>query len=348
MFLFFKQEQFGSLPSGTYASEIQQSPNFRDGKFQNESPTADLTEGAGYFTVLNEFIFHKSKRNKPKGILPSVKTDIKNPPEDSLIWMGHSSYFMRIDGKNILVDPVLSGNASPVSFTTKSFPGSDIYTPEELPEIDFLFISHDHWDHLDYKTVKALIPKIKKVITGSGVQPHLLRWGYNPEQIIERDWNEQVDLGNGFSVTTAPARHFSGRLFKRNQSIWSSFILKTPTMKIYLGGDSGFDSHFKRIGEMHGPFDLSILECGQYNKHWKFIHMMPEEVAKAAADLRSKNFMIVHWAKFSLSLHDWDEPIKRVLAESRKQKLRMIHPMIGEPVSLKSPQEGTEWWKTIE
>jgi L-ascorbate metabolism protein UlaG (beta-lactamase superfamily) len=347
VFLFFQQKQFGRLPSGDYAARIHQSSNYKNGKFQNESPTADLTEGANLFKVMNEFIFHKSKRNKPAGILPSVKTLINIPPEDTLIWMGHSSYFMRIDGKNILVDPVLSGNASPVSFTTKSFAGSDIYTTDDIPEIDFLFISHDHWDHLDYKTVKALIPKVKKVITGIGVQPHLLRWGFSPDTIIERDWNEEINLENGFSVTTAPARHFSGRLFKRNQSIWSSFILKTPTMKIYLGGDSGFDSHFEKIGNKHGPFDFSILECGQYNKHWKFIHMMPEQVVMAAALLQSKNFMIVHWAKFSLSLHDWDEPISRVVNESRKQKLNLVHPMIGEAVSLKNPQTGTEWWKNV-
>jgi L-ascorbate metabolism protein UlaG (beta-lactamase superfamily) len=195
---------------------------------------------------------------------------------------------MQIDGKRFLVDPVLNGSASPVKFTTRSFKGSDVYTTGAIPDIDYVFITHDHWDHLDHDTITQLKPKIKKIITGLGVGEHLERWGFEKGAIIERDWNEKIVLEDGFVVNTAPARHFSGRGFKRNGSLWMSFILQTPTMKIYIGGDSGYDTHFIEIGNKFGPFDLAVLENGQYDKNWKYIHMMPEEVVQAAEDLRAK------------------------------------------------------------
>ena len=159
---------------------------------------------------------------------------------------------------------------------------------DDLPEIDFLFISHDHWDHLDYKTISKLQRKVNKVITGLGTGAHFEHWGYDKNKIFEGDWYDEISLGDGFLVYTTPARHFAGRTLKRNRSIWTSFVLKTPSKKLYLGGDSGFDTHFKEIGNKYGPFDLAILECGQYNPYWKYIHMMPEETVQAAIDLRDK------------------------------------------------------------
>ncbi len=149
-------------------------------------------------------------------------------------------------------------------------------------------------------------------------------------------------------VNITSGRHFSGRTFKRNQSLWLSFVLTTPTMKIFLGGDSGYDAHFKSIGEKFGPFDLAVLECGQYNEYWHYIHMMPEEVVQAAQDLKAKKIIPVHWAKFSLSLHDWDEPIKRVAEESKRKNIAIITPRIGEEVNLKGNNVFTEWWVGIE
>jgi len=260
------------------------------------------------------------------------------------VWFGHSSYYLQIDGKKMLIDPVMSGSASPVSFTTRSFVGGDVYTTDDIPAIDYLFITHDHWDHLDYQTVTKLKSKVGKVITGLGTGAHLEAWGYSPSDIIEKDWNEEVVLDSGFIVTTAPARHFSGRGLKRNKSLWTSFIVKTPTLKIFIGGDSGYDTHYKTIGENHGPFDLAILECGQYNAYWKYIHMMPEETVQAALDLNAKRLFPVHWGKFSLALHDWDEPIIKVVEESIKKNLPLVHPMIGEPVYLNDSLEYKKWW----
>ncbi len=351
VYLFMQQPQFGRNPTGARLERIRQSPNYKNGQFQNLSPTPMLTEGASYFTVMKEFLFGDKARRTPADSLPGKKTDLLHldPAEDLLIWFGHSSYFLQLDGRKFLVDPVFSGSASPVKFTTRSFQGSDRYSPEDFPEIDYLFITHDHWDHLDYETVKALEPKVKRVITGLGVGAHLERWGYSAGKITEKDWNEEFLPEEGFKVNTAPARHFSGRGFKSNASLWMSFILTTPSKRIYLGGDSGYDAHFKAIGEEFGPFDLVILENGQYDKSWKYIHMMPEEVVQAAQDLGAKMLFPGHWGKFSLSNHAWDEPVKRLTEEAKRKGMPVLHPLIGDTVILSGDfKKGTAWWMELE
>lgn len=350
IYSFLLQPKFGSRPSGQGLQHIEASPNYRNRQFQNLSVTPQMTEGASLASVLREFMFGKKAHRKPAQPLPSVKTNLLQlrKEEDVLVWMGHSSYFMRVDGRTILVDPVLSGHASPLSFTTKSFAGADIYTTDDIPAIDYLFITHDHWDHLDYDTVKKLQPKIRTVITGLGTAAHLERWGFNSNMIIEKDWNETASLANGFSVTVTPARHFSGRTFVRNKATWASFVLQTPAHRIFIGGDSGYDTHFKAIGNTHGPFDLAILECGQYNKSWKYIHMMPEETVQAAQDLGAKKLLPVHWAKFALSLHAWDEPIQRVYKAAAEKNMPLLTPMIGEQVNIDDDsQTFSAWWKDI-
>lgn len=347
--IFMKGTQFGSMSAGERLVRIAQSPNYRNGQFQNLNPTPQLTDGATFFSVMKEFFFSGSKRRKPASRLPSVKTDLHtlDPGNNVIVWFGHSSYFMQVDGKKILVDPVFSGHASPLPTSAKSFTGSDAYTADDMPEIDYLFITHDHWDHLDYKTVTRLKPKVKQVITALGVGAHLERWQFDAAVIKEGDWKESFDLGGGFKVNVLPARHFSGRTFKRNQSLWASFALSTPTMKIYLGGDSGYDTHFAQIGQQYGPFDLAILEDGQYNKSWKHIHMHPQEVVQAAIDLKAAKLLPVHWGKFSLAPHNWDDPIINVVKEAKSKGIPLVHPMIGEPVNLNNPDTRSEWWNGL-
>jgi len=344
--LFMKQPKFGFPANGSYKQALEQSPQYRNGSFQNQSVTPPLTNGGNYWTVSRKFFFNKGKLNKPPYTLPSQKVNLHElkKEEDILVWFGHSSYFMQLSGKRFLVDPVLSGSASPIPSTTRSFPGSDVYIADDIPSIDYLFLTHDHWDHLDYVTLQKLKPKIQTIITSLGVGSHLKHWGFAENNIIEKDWYEISELEEGFSIVHAPARHFSGRGFKRNQSLWSSFVLQTPALKIYLGGDSGYDEHFATIGEKFGPFDLAILECGQYNEYWKHIHMMPEEVVQAGIDLRAKKILPVHWGKFALSLHDWDDPIIRVVAECKKRNVAILHPMIGEKINLLTSQTFTRWW----
>ena len=347
---FLKHPKFGRKPSGSRLIKIQKAVNYKDGQFQNQSFTPDLAEGATYTKVLTKFFFGKDKRNKPAQPMPSQKTDLKNldPGENVIVWFGHSSYFLQVDGKTMLVDPVFSGSASPIPATTRAFPGSDVYSVDDFPAIDYLFISHDHWDHLDYDTVLKLKPKVGKVITGLGTAEHLEYWGYNPAIIREPNWNETVVLNDGFTVHAVPGRHFSGRSFKRNRAVWTAFVLQTPSFKLFLGGDSGYDHHFKTIGQEHGPFDLAILECGQYNEYWKYIHMMPEEVVTAAQDLGAKRLLPVHHSKFALSIHAWDEPVIRVTNEAAKKAMPVTTPMIGEKVNLNnSNQVFAKWWEGL-
>ena len=350
VYFFLQLPRFGKIPSGERLSKIEKSINYKDGQFQNQSYTPDLTEGVSYYAVIKEYIFNKNKRNVPSSILPSKKTDLLNldPEKNILVWFGHSSYFLQIDGKKILVDPVFSGAASPIKFTTKSFSGSDVYFVNDLPEIDYLLISHDHWDHLDHETLLELQPKTKKIITGLGTGEHLERWGFDASRILEKDWNETEILDSGFAITATPARHFSGRGFIRNKALWVSFVLQTPSIKIYIGGDSGYDNHFAETGKNYGPFDLAILECGQYDKSWKYIHMMPEEVVQASQDLNAKLLLPVHWAKFSLGNHAWDDPIIRVTNEAKRLNIPITHPMIGEMMDLDDPLKKNEWWNGID
>jgi len=349
IYIFIHLPPFGTAPSGQRLQRIQQSRHYRHGKFQNLSKTPALTEGTNILAVMKEFFFEKKERKLPAEKIPSVKTNLLHldPNENMLVWFGHSSYFMQLDGLKILVDPVFSGHASPVRFTTKSFPGANIYEVSDLPSIDILFITHDHWDHLDYETVVKLHSKVNMVITSLGVGAHLERWGYEKEKIVELDWYERY-TNEQLNVIAMPARHFSGRGFKRNGTLWSSFVCTTATQNIFIGGDSGYDEHFKKIGSDYGPFDLAILEDGQYDKNWKYIHMMPEEAVQAAEDLKAKAMMPVHWGKFSLGNHDWDDPIIRVMKEANKKHMQTVHPMIGEKVLLDSlPGNASYWWKQV-
>lgn len=298
-----------------------------------------------------DFILNRNKRAKPAGPIPSVKCDLLRIPNDSnfMVWFGHSSYLIQIDGKRLLVDPVLSGSASPLPFTTRAFPGTDRYTVVDLPDIDYLFISHDHWDHLDYDTAKKLRTRVKKVVCGLGVGAHLERWGYAHEQITEGDWGDTVDLGDGFTTYIRTARHFSGRDLHRNQTLWVSFALKTSSgYKIFLGGDGGYGPHFKEIGSEFEGFDLALLEDGQYNEAWRLIHMMPEQTLQAANDLQAKHFFPVHNSKFCISTHDWDAPLRTITSIAGLEHSRILTPVIGQVVPLGNPEpESTEWWKNV-
>lgn len=348
---FMRLPMFGKLPAGERLEIIKRSPNYRNGAFQNIHFTPQLTEGASYMSVLSEFLFGKKQRMRPLENLPSVKTNLQHLPPDSnvLVWFGHSSYYLQVDGKRMLADPVFSGSASPLPGGTKAFLGTDIYKVSDIPEIDILFISHDHWDHLDYKTILELRPKIKQVICGLGVGAHLEYWGYDKNIIHEHDWNQTVEPYEGFKVTLVPARHFSGRTFKRNTSLWTSFVLQTPSLKIFIGGDSGYDTHFAETGNKYGPFDLAIIENGQYDKSWRYIHLLPEEFLTASKDLDAKKIFPVHSSKFGLANHSWDEPLKKVVANNTAAQLNIITPMIGEAVQLGDDEQVfSKWWEAVQ
>jgi L-ascorbate metabolism protein UlaG (beta-lactamase superfamily) len=316
--------------------------------YRNEIPTAEQTGNFSYQNMLREMVFPSSKRRKPAQPIPNQANDLKRLPAEqaSIVWFGHSSYLLNLKGFHLLVDPVFSGHSAPLPFLVNSFAGTDAYLVDDLPAIDVLLITHDHYDHLDRETVLGLKNRVKQVVTMAGVGEHLRFWGYPAERITELNWHESTVI-QGHTVTATPARHFSGRSLARNQTLWGSFVIKNAEHALYIGGDSGYGPHFKAIGERYGPFDWAMLESGQYNENWANIHMMPEQTVQAAQDLKARVLFPVHWGKFVLSLHDWDEPIMRVTAESKRVGQTMVTPMVGEVVSLTQPKTQM-WWKRME
>ncbi|WP_373056726.1 MBL fold metallo-hydrolase [Zunongwangia sp. H14] len=334
----------GKNPEGERLERMEKVSNFSNGKFQNVQPT-QVSPEASMLSILKDFI-NKPQSVTPSKELPNVKTNLKALSLDKpvIVWFGHSSYFIDFNGFRILIDPVFSGNASPVSFFGKSFPGADQYEIEDFPDIDLLIQTHDHYDHLDYPSVLKLKSKVKKVVTSLGVGAHLEYWGIAPEKITELNWWEHHQVNPQLKITAAPARHFSGRGFSRFQTLWSSFILEIGNYKFFLGGDSGYSNQFKEIGEKFGPFDLAFMECGQYNENWPQIHIFPEQIIPAAQELKAKMVWPVHWGKFSLSLHPWNEPIQRFTAAAKKASLSYISPKIGQPVTFGEDFQQDDWW----
>ena len=344
----------GKAPAGPRLQRIRRSPNYNGKNFQNLVDTPVSREDVSMFKMLRELGNRPANVAPPKP-LPNVHTDLQDLPDDeaTLVWFGHSSYLLKINKTHILVDPVFSGNASPVSFFAKAFPGSNDYGVKDMPAtIEAVLLTHDHYDHLDYKTILELKTRTNHFYTSLGVGAHLEYWGIEAQRITELDWWESISFNEAglpadkgtMSLTAAPGRHFSGRGLKRGGAIWSSFVLETPRCRLFLGGDSGYEQHFKTIGDRFGPFDLAILECGQYNENWPYIHMMPEQTVQAAGDLKAKTLLPVHWGKFTLAMHPWDEPIRRVTAAAAQVKLPVTTPKIGEPVVINSHYPATNWY----
>lgn len=337
--------QFGKQPSGKRLARIQQSPNYRQNRFENLDFTPNISEEFSIQKLLKNYISPLATNPIPVQGVPFEKHNLHQLANNSLVWFGHSSYLLRFEGLTFLIDPVFSGNASPFSFNMKAFKGSNEYQVSDMPVIDYLILSHDHYDHLDYKTVVALRSKVSQVICGLGVGEHLEYWGYNPQHITELDWHEQIQLSNGVRIRATPARHFSGRGFKRNNTLFCSYVLSSAQQQIFIGGDSGYGSHFKAIGEQYGPFDFGILECGQYNAMWKEIHTLPHEWAKVISELQLKSVMPVHFGKFKLALHDWNEPIKRFTEEVAPLGIPIFTPKIGSIMRWDKQPTPDNWWE---
>ncbi|WP_278381105.1 MBL fold metallo-hydrolase [Chryseobacterium arthrosphaerae] len=340
---------FGAVPKGRRLQRIRQSELYRKKQFRNISYTPSIAEGYKMSKVTYDFFLGKKHPLlKPLRAIPSVHTDLRGIPKnkDVFIWLGHSSYYLQTDGVSFLIDPVLSLYGSPFKYFNKAFNGSDIFKPEDIPDLNYLVITHDHFDHLDYPTVKAIRNRTGVAVVPLGVGAHLERWGYTEDQLIEEEWGAEINLKNSIRIVFTPARHFSGRRIKQNDTLWTSYALITPSRKIFLGGDSGYDSHFKMIGDQYGPFDYAILENGQYGDAWRYIHAMPEDVIQAAVDIQAKHIIPVHAAKFALALHPWNEPLQKITAFGKEKELDILTPMIGEVVDLNLPdQQFTVWWE---
>lgn len=248
-----------------------------------------------------------------------------------------------------MIDPVFSPYASPFSFSIKAFAGTSAYAAEDLPFIDYVLVSHDHWDHLDYPTMRKLQPKTGKIVCGLGVSSHLMHWGFQREQIIEGDWGDTVVSGNDININIVPAQHFSGRTLVRNKTLWCGFVLETKNLKLFFSGDSGYGEHFAGLGKKFGKIDIALLDCGQYNERWRFVHMVPEEAVQAASDLQASYLLPMHIGKFSLAYHPWNEPFERVKTASSGKNFRLLTPMIGERLDLANLASAhfSSWWETL-
>ncbi len=347
--LFINQPSFGRIPRGERLERIQQSPNYRDGSFQNLSPTQQVTSDGSMVGALFHFFFDKKEGLYPETDLPAVKTDLKqfSRDEEMLVWLGHSTLFLQTGGNRFLTDPTLV-TASPVSFFNKPFKGTNLYSPTDIPDIDYVIISHDHWDHLDYETIKQIKDRVGKVICPLGVGEHFEYWGFSKDRIIELYWGEQVTLDNGSTIYCLPTRHFSGRGLSPNKTLWASYMLQTPSQTIYLGGDGGYDTHFADISKRFGNIDLAILENGQYDKDWKYIHLLPEDLVLAAKDLHANRLLTIHNSKYALGKHSWHAPLENISKAAEQDSLNLLTPMIGEPVLLHdTAQVFSKWWSTI-
>jgi L-ascorbate metabolism protein UlaG (beta-lactamase superfamily) len=333
--LFLGQASFGRIPQGGRLEHIKQSPHYDGKQFVNEIHTDYITGNKSILTVWREFLFNDKVATVPDTALPVIKTDLKALPNDRdwIVWFGHSSYMLNLSGKKILVDPVFY-KASPVGFVNKMFKGTDVYKPVDMPDVDYLVITHDHWDHLDYEVVTELEPRVKRVVTALGVGEHFEYWGYPADKLLEGDWWDSTDLGEGFKVTTTPARHFSGRDLNQNKTFWASFIFETPKRTIWIGGDSGYGPHFAAIGKKFPDIDLAILENGQYNKDWSEIHSMPEFHAKEMVELDAKRYLTVHHSKLCLSKHPYAEPLENARRAAKESGKPVLMPQMGEVVYL--------------
>lgn len=347
--LFLKSGRFGALPEGAELARVLASPHQAGGVFQNFEPMRIMTTNDNMLVGLIRWLTTRAERTKPAVPLPGARENLAALHDDTIVWLGHSSFFLRLAGLNILVDPVLSDYASPVFFANRAFAGTLPYLARDMPAIDLLLVSHDHWDHLDYATLQALKGRVRLAVCGLGTGAHLLRWGYEAERVRELDWEDSLEVG-GLGLTMTTSRHFSGRtLSDRDRALWGGFVLETARRKIYFSGDGGYGRHFADIGRRHGPFDLVLLDSGQYNVKWPHVHMFPEQAAQAAEDLGACSFMPAHIGRFCLSEHPWDEPFRRQEELARGRPYSLFQPLIGKAVPLERRMPAQPcWWEGLE
>ena len=350
IFIFIKtSSQFGAFPDGDSKKIILNSKNFINGKFVNLNPVPVNTNDASTRpnekrATLMDWISPAKDKNPLKS-LPSIKFQIKNLTEGKFIWLGHSTLLMNTGGLIVMTDPVFN-RASPLPIFGKPFSIENPIIIDDLPKVNVVVISHDHYDHLDTRAIKDLSKKVDRFFVPLGIKAHLESWGVDKNKISELDWHDSENY-KGIKFILTPAQHFSGRgLSDGNETLWGSWIINSSTMKVFFSGDGGYSKTFKELGGMYGPFDIAFIENGAYNANWSKIHMFPDEVVQATIDLNAKVLFPIHWGKFDLAIHPWDEPIIRVTDEAKKQKVNIATPMIGEVFDLINLPI-THWWKSL-
>lgn len=339
--------RFGSSPSGKFLKALEKSV-----QFNNETNRFENLEQMGNKIELVKLLTDSfSKENLAPGFeLPFIETNInefkKGTDEFKFVWLGHSSFLINFSGKIILYDPVFSSSVSPIYFLGKRFQPTPI-SLEELPPIDYIILSHDHYDHLDIDSITHFQDSNTVFFTPLGVGSHLRSWGIEENRITELDWWESAKVGELEFILT-PAKHFSGRVgFDKNKTLWGSWIMKGSNQKYFFSGDSGYGDHFKQIGSKYGPFDLTFMENGQYNPMWTAVHMLPSHTVKAQRDLKSKRMVPMHWGMFTLSTHTWFDPVQSLGREAKKFNLELIVPKLGEIISVSPSINIENWWQEL-
>jgi len=342
--------QLGGKPTKADEQRYAQSGHYQHGEFVNLVPTSVSTSGSTVGLIW-KLLFRKDPHATPPGPLPlqpldSLAITKKTPGMVRVTWFGHSASLVEMAGQNILLDPMLSLEMGPVRWATPNRYNRQLaLAPEKLPYIAAVLISHDHYDHLDYETIKKIKDKVGHFYVPLGIAPHLRAWGVPRTRITEMNWGDSAQLP-GLVLRCTPSRHFSGRgLGNRNSTLWSSWVLQSATKRVFYTGDGGYGPHFAAIGAAYGPFDLALVECGQYDADWAEIHMRPEQSVQAARDVRAAVMLPVHWGAFTEANHAWNEPVKRATAEAARLGQIITTPHLGEPVTLGAALPKEQWWK---
>ena len=343
--------QFGKKASARQKATYALLPNYKNGKFINPEKI-EMEMSVRSFSKMFRQMLNPHPDVNPHEDIKVVKLtqDLLTNETDSsnqIIWLGHSSFLIKLDGKTILLDPVFSNKTGPHPLMGRKKYNSQMPIDLlHLPRVDAVFISHDHYDHLDYFSIMELKNKTKQFFVPIGVGNHLLSWGVDKKIIKEMNWWEESKWNN-LKIAFTPSRHMSGRGFSdQSSTLWGSWVIQGKENKIFFSGDGGYGNHFKEIGEKYGPFDFGLIECGQYNKLWADVHMMPEESVQAGIDVNAKELIPIHWGSFRLANHAWTEPVERFVTESIKRKVKYRTPRIGEAITINSIQisDAKKWW----
>lgn len=342
--LFFTSDGLKSFGGTPDPKQMAKSPRFKDGEFHNLEPTRMITVSSAEMT--RAWLFGGDKLRVPSCPLPLAKPSLDTPPESGLrlTWFGHSTVLIELDGKKVLTDAQFSERASPSTIAgPKRFHPPPLEL-SKLPKLDAVLVSHDHYDHLDMETVRALAKTGVTFHTGLGVGAHLRVWGVPEAQIVEHEWWQETDVG-GLRIVSTPARHFSGRGVSRDQTSWTSWALVGPSHRAYFSGDTGMTPSFAAIADKLGPFDVAMLEIGQWHPTWGDIHLGPIGALDAFAMLNAKKLMPIHWATFELGLHSWSGPAEELYVEAAKRNVQLLTPKLGQSIELDTPTE--PWWRAL-
>ncbi|MEM7657532.1 MAG: MBL fold metallo-hydrolase [Bacteroidota bacterium] len=344
--------QFGGKITAALKERYARSSQWDGKQFNNATETVMDINLSNMPGLLREQLTNTKVRSpeQPIPILPFDSAWEELSPElPAFVWYGHSVCLLRLEGKWFLIDPMLGPDAAPIApFASKRFSEQSLAVIEHLPSLEAVLMTHDHYDHLDYASMKKLIPKVNRFVVSLGVGRHLEAWGVPADQITELAWWEDTEV-SGIQITSTPSRHFSGRgPFDRGHGFWGGFAFRTLSHNIYWSGDGGYESHFKEVGERLGPFDWGFMECGQYNERWHAIHLYPEESVQAAKDAGVRMAIPVHWGGFALALHTWQDPIERFTKAAKQEDLPMLSPPLGQTVILGSESSvSSDWWQSL-